>query len=74
MAYYPNPVTDKLYFQTAEAQENYLKVLNALGQVVHEYTWLSSSAVINTSHWPSGIYTLLLKNEKGQWVEKVLKN
>ncbi|HEX9980171.1 MAG TPA: choice-of-anchor tandem repeat GloVer-containing protein [Flavobacterium sp.] len=71
---YPNPVKETLNIKLPE--NNTLKVskytiVTMLGQAVFESTDYFSP--INVSKLPNGLYTILLKTDKGDWFGKFVK-
>lgn len=52
---YPNPATDKLYFELNEPGQHTLTITDASGQVIHQNI-VMDKAEIETSHWSGGVY------------------
>ncbi len=63
---YPSPVRDILSISLPEGQPYYVEVYSALG--VGYYRQLASGVLwqIPVETWPSGMYWLIVRNEKGQ--------
>ena len=77
---FPNPANDLLSVEIGEAnpgRSEQLRVMNHLGQLVHE-TLINSSPgansiiTINTSAYPGGLYYILVGNEDATEVRKVI--
>ena len=58
---YPNPVTERLYFES-NTNQNYVQILNTLGQVVFEKKYQVSNVSIDINNLQGGIY--FLKNNE----------
>jgi hypothetical protein len=77
MQAYPNPATGdiNLKFDVAAAQEMDIQMVNALGQLVYNESYLASSGLnrtkISTASLPAGVYMLTLRNGKTMKMEKV---
>lgn len=71
----PNPFSDELVFNFQPIQQGHsISIFNIHGQVVYqEAEQQVKHLVINTTHWPSGVYFILLKSESQQRVEKIIK-
>lgn len=52
---YPNPVTEKLYFELNEPGQHTLTVTDASGQVIYQNT-AKDKAEIETAQWSNGVY------------------
>jgi poly(3-hydroxybutyrate) depolymerase len=62
---YPNPTNSSLFIKTASTSSIQFSIINAMGQVIMQ--GLLNDYTIDVSSFQSGIYFILLKDEKGQW-------
>ena len=69
---YPNPSNDKIIVQlpTSTVFPKEVKMMNALGQMMYEKTWMSSNNQIDVSHFPKGIYVIQIDNKTSKIVVK----
>lgn len=70
ISYYPNPVSNMLFFNNIEEHTEVL-VFNQMGQLVIKTEVLNSS--IETNSLSSGIYMIQVETEFGTFMEKVIK-
>jgi hypothetical protein len=63
---YPNPAMDQFTIHSYEAGENSYQLLNSLGQVVQLETFNTIDHTVLTEHLSSGVYILILQNNKRQ--------
>jgi len=70
ISYYPNPVSNMLFFNNIEEHTEVL-VFNQMGQLVIKTEVLNSS--IETNFLSSGIYTIQVETEFGTFTEKIIK-
>jgi hypothetical protein len=63
---YPNPAMDQFTIHSYEAGENSYQLLNSLGQVVQLETFNTIYHTVLTEHLSSGVYVLILQNNKRQ--------
>jgi len=68
---YPNPVIDKLYFDTSFGELVKVTVIDTNGKIVNEIN--SNSNVLNMSRFSSGTYLIYIETETGQIAKKVIK-
>jgi uncharacterized surface anchored protein len=66
---YPNPATDMVRFN--DLPESTFTILNVQGAIVKEGTTVNST--IQVADLQAGNYFLYLRNEKGQYVAKLVK-
>ncbi len=68
---YPNPSTEKLNIEVANAQIEEVSVYNVLGQLINtEKVRLQSKYELNVSGMSSGMYTIKVITDKGQLIRK----
>lgn len=65
---YPNPISSELRIELEETSD--IKIINTLGHEV--YKGAMQGGLINTSHWPSGIYLLII-DEKPIFSNRIIK-
>ncbi|MFK7932097.1 MAG: T9SS type A sorting domain-containing protein [Saprospiraceae bacterium] len=73
---FPNPAQSVIRYQLPFAVrqlEVELRVIDALGRVIHQQAVDSNSGQVNCANWADGIYTMQFTNGVEQVVEKVLK-
>lgn len=70
ISYYPNPVSNMLFFNNIEEHTEVL-VFNQMGQLVIKTEVLNSS--IETNSLSSGIYMIQVETEFGTFTEKIIK-
>ena len=71
---YPNPTKDILNIKLPENSNLKIRgctISNMLGQVVFESN--SDNSQINVANYPTGLYSLVLKTDKGNWFGKFIK-
>jgi PKD repeat protein len=69
---YPNPFSENIRIET-DASSGKLLIYNSFGEIVREMEIESSSAEINLSELPAGIYLIQLKTLNGSATQKVIK-
>lgn len=69
---FPNPCTSDLHISGIEPGSS-LSVMNALGETVITKVNADEKEVLSIDLLPSGVYFLILKNEKGMSTKKFLK-
>jgi Secretion system C-terminal sorting domain len=55
---WPNPCTDRLVIQ-AEGSLGFVRVYNALGQSIGQWTTNANQFELATSKWPAGMYPIV---------------
>ena len=72
-----NPIAEELPLQWAcvDVAPRNFTVFNGLGQIVQHEAWEQGREVVvlNTSHWPKGIYTLMFDGPQGMIVTRILR-
>jgi hypothetical protein len=68
---YPNPVTDNL--QIDMPINATIEILNIQGQLLTTFAALNGKANVNVSLFPSGVYVVEVKTEKGIAVKRFVK-
>jgi hypothetical protein len=63
---YPNPVSDMLYISLPESHAYHVKVYTALGVIYAQQNITGTHWQIPVATWPTGVYWIMLKDEKGQ--------
>ncbi|MGB0369057.1 MAG: T9SS type A sorting domain-containing protein, partial [Flavobacteriales bacterium] len=69
---YPNPTSDVLRIENLEAKISNVSVFNTTGQLVKEFTNVSTS--VDVSDLPSGVYKIMVATEKGLYSNSFVKN
>ena len=71
---YPNPAKDKLNILIPENSEGKLSIINMNGQCLFEKKIRKdeSKIIIDQIEYPTGIYTVLLINDNGQTLKKII--
>lgn len=69
---YPNPMHDHVYI-TNTATTDIIEVYNLFGQVWLSKTGQDSFTPLSIAHLPNGIYLVSVKNQKGSFIERVVK-
>jgi hypothetical protein len=69
---FPNPVTDKLYI-ISDAKIGTLKIYDALGNMILNRNFPTDSLTIDVSRFASGIYLLVISDNKKIYSSKFLK-
>ncbi len=70
ISYYPNPVSNVLFFNSVE-NHSAVAIYNQLGQLVLKTEVLNSS--IETNSLSSGVYMIQVETEFGTYTEKIIK-
>ncbi|MES2679656.1 MAG: SBBP repeat-containing protein [Bacteroidota bacterium] len=70
---YPNPCEAKLFVNNGEVTIDKLSIVNAAGEEFLQKNNHATSQSIDVSVLPTGIYFLLVENEKGLSVVKIIK-
>jgi hypothetical protein len=66
--FYPNPAQDHLFVQFEKTNNRSVKLLNSMGQLVHQET-MKESGIINISSINSGIYFIQVGNSTKKFVK-----
>lgn len=72
-SYYPNPVKNELYLSYSKDITS-VKVVNILGQVMSNQSNKATSAMIDMSTFPAGVYLIEVKSLEESKTIKVMKN
>lgn len=73
---YPNPVVDNLYIRSAEDINATVSIISVNGQVVYKgehQIGTFSPAIIDMTSVYAGIYTLVVKSDKGEYQQNIVK-
>ncbi|MGD0711488.1 MAG: T9SS type A sorting domain-containing protein [Bacteroidales bacterium] len=77
---YPNPATDNLTIESPQEevgsgsrQEVVIEISNIQGQLIKTLTATGNKTNIDVSEWPSGMYIVEVRTEKGVEVKKFIK-
>ncbi len=70
---YPNPTFDKFTFNGASSKVYNITVKNVNGQMVKNIRQVMNGNVINVSNLPTGLYLLMISNEKEKYYTKFIK-
>jgi len=70
---YPNPVRDKIFFETEFIEPIRIKIYSSFGEILNEITVNKSLNEIDFTRFNRGIYFLLISNQKEIRLIKVLK-
>lgn len=73
----PNPATTRLHIQFSDEQVKSLRQIrmyNALGQPMWQTNTVATTHQIDMSHWPAGVYWLVVRGKDGDWTGQVMKN
>lgn len=82
IAVYPNPATDKIQVISKQYSVSSIEIYNLLGEKIYSspvtdnlslITDYRSPITIDVSSFPSGVYVVKVKTEKGVWVKKFVK-
>jgi len=68
---FPNPSSSE--FQIQSIEKAYVQVYSLHGQLMANYTAVSSNTKINCSNWPAGIYMIQIKEGKKAVVKQFIK-
>ena len=68
---YPNPATDNLIIETP--QKATIEILNIQGQLIKTIAASGNKTSVDVSAFPSGVYVVEIKTEKGIAVKKFVK-
>jgi hypothetical protein len=69
---FPNPAHDILHVQMPSAETTIIQLVDATGNIVHEFSSNSARVSIQTEQFPSGVYTLRLKSRANVSAFKIL--
>lgn len=70
---YPNPSSEILFVESADMMINSVSVMDLTGRIVSEQKNLELNLIIvKTSELNSGIYTILIKGQKGHYAAKIV--
>lgn len=70
---YPNPITNEMNIDVTDASLVSIEVFSATGQSVYSESVSTSSAMISTSNWESGVYFVNINTLEGNTTLKVVK-
>jgi hypothetical protein len=72
---YPNPVSDKLFFDVKGATEGLsVTITSVSGMTIYQNLSLSARNEVDMELYPAGMYYLVLRDANGsKWVEKIIK-
>lgn len=70
---YPNPGTNKLYVQTETVQLLAIEVLTLTGQKVLSKVVTGNHTEVNTSDLPAAFYLIRIKTDKGESIQRWIK-
>jgi hypothetical protein len=74
---FPNPVNNRIYMRSSEDFAGYIEIINQFGQVVYssqfESVNLFESQGIDIEGFSSGLYFVQIKSDKGEFVQKIVK-
>jgi hypothetical protein len=71
---YPNPANEKVIIELGNLSGEYLKIMNAIGQIVYAAEIKNTKIEIDLSDFANGIYTLQVQTAKGIVLKKLVKN
>ncbi len=71
---YPNPANEKVIIELGNLSGEYLKIMNAIGQVVYDAEIKNTKIEIDLSDFANGIYTIQVQTAKGIVLKKLVKN
>jgi Secretion system C-terminal sorting domain len=72
---YPNPVSEKIIIDIEKEEfGGYYEIINPLGQTMLKGALKYKKEEINTYQWPSGLYYILIHNEKYTVSKTLFKN
>jgi len=70
---FPNPTGGKLYISNLSNEKTQIRVLNSIGEFIYEYDgYPSDNLFVDLSNHSSGIYFLVLQNQKETSVQKII--
>ncbi len=69
---YPNPATEKVLVQLPISAQATLSVGDYTGKLLLEHSF-TKTTMLDLSHFPQGVYVLMVKTEWGVFFEKVIK-
>lgn len=70
---YPNPTVNKLYIKS-DYTITFLELYTTTGKSIYQTQYPNvNNMEIDMNKYPSGLYLLQIKTEKGRWVEKVVR-
>ncbi len=72
---YPNPVSEKLFFEVGGSTEGLsVSITSVSGVVIYQNLSLNARNEVDIELYPAGMYYLVLQDANGsKWVEKVIK-
>ena len=70
---YPNPTKSILNIEFAE-ENNYIEIYDNIGKKICSLQTNDKSVNINMSEYPSGLYLVVIKNDKGNCFKRIVKN
>ena len=69
----PNPTEDCLNIEFAE-ENNHIEIYDNIGKKISSLQTNDKSVNINMSEYPSGLYLVVIKNDKGNCFKRIVKN
>ena len=69
-----NPANEKVIIELGNLSGEYLKIMNAIGQVVYDAEIKNTKIEIDLSDFANGIYTIQVQTAKGIVLKKLVKN
>jgi len=70
---YPNPVENKVVFETAEKGMKTIRLIDSTGRLIEQVQFGASSIEIDATQFQSGMYYFIVTMEKGTATGKLLK-
>lgn len=70
---YPNPVENKVVFETAEKGLKTIRLIDSTGRLMEQVQFGTTSAEIDATQFQSGMYYFIVTMEKGTATGKILK-
>jgi len=73
----PNPATTWLHINFSDEQEKsirQIRMYNTIGQPMWQTNTVAANHQIDMSHWPAGMYWLVVRGKHGEWTGQVMKN
>ncbi len=71
----PNPASSSvnICFENPNYQQYNIQIINCLGQLVHQESIVTERTDISVQNWAKGLYFVRIFNEKGELVQKIVK-
>ncbi len=71
---YPNPFNNSIIFNNPTSEKYHVDVMNIEGKIIYKsFSIDSGSSNINSSHWPAGLYILVIYNNDQRSVVRMEK-